>query len=213
MAHHPKRRLSEGVAMSEAASADTDVREHGLRRTGSWLLGRWPSLLGILVAALAVYGAHGTDLAPLVLLLGINYLVAEISRKRWMAWVGTLAIFVLYPVSQRLDPELLQVLVVVAAIAGVLVGLLVARVRSGGEITIQTGAMLAFGAVAAVALFINPTVGAYLVAAGLIGHGIWDAVHYRRNVVVARSFAEFCAVLDIIAGAAVIWVTLATPPG
>lgn len=41
-------------------------------------------------------------------------------------------------------------------------------------------------------------------AAGLIGHGIWDIVHYWANRVVARSYAEMCAVYDILLGAAIL---------
>jgi hypothetical protein len=46
--------------------------------------------------------------------------------------------------------------------------------------------------------------GAYLVAAGLIAHAAWDAFHYVRDRVVARSYAEFCAVLDLLVGATVL---------
>lgn len=193
--------------MSDATAAEPGARDSEVRRDRRWLLGRWPSLVGALVAAVAVYDSDEVDLAPLVLFLAVNYLVAEISRRRWAAWLGTLGIMVVYPLSQRLDPELLRTLVLAAAIAGVLVGAVIALVRSGGEIVTQSAAMLSFGAVAAVALYVDPTVGAYLVAAGLIGHGIWDIIHHRRNLVVSRAFAEFCAVLDVLAGAAVIWLT------
>lgn len=43
-------------------------------------------------------------------------------------------------------------------------------------------------------------VGRYLVAAGLLGHAAWDAVHWHADKIVARSFAEWCAVLDIALG-------------
>ena len=45
-----------------------------------------------------------------------------------------------------------------------------------------------------------------LVAIGLLGHAAWDTVHYVRNKVVARSYAEFCAVFDLLVGAAVLFV-------
>jgi hypothetical protein len=35
----------------------------------------------------------------------------------------------------------------------------------------------------------------YLVAVGLLGHAAWDAIHWRRNTIVTRSFAEWCGVL------------------
>jgi hypothetical protein len=46
--------------------------------------------------------------------------------------------------------------------------------------------------------------GAYLVAAGLLGHAAWDADHYRANRVVVRSMAEFCLVLDTALAVAIV---------
>jgi hypothetical protein len=66
--------------------------------------------------------------------------------------------------------------------------------RSG--LPLQTLALLGFGAIAVTALLLAPAVGAYLVAIGLLGHAAWDAYHHRTNKVVARSYAEFCLVLD-----------------
>jgi hypothetical protein len=57
-----------------------------------------------------------------------------------------------------------------------------------------------------VALYVEPDLGGMLVAIGLLGHAAWDAVHYVRNRVVTRSYAEFCAVVDLLVGAAVIFV-------
>ena len=46
--------------------------------------------------------------------------------------------------------------------------------------------------------------GGYLVALALIGHAGWDAYHYLRNRVVGRSYAEWCAVVDLLLGAAIL---------
>ncbi|MGW0478942.1 hypothetical protein [Nonomuraea sp. NPDC003214] len=37
-----------------------------------------------------------------------------------------------------------------------------------------------------------------MIAAGWLLHGIWDFVHLRRGKVVARSYAEWCGVLDAL---------------
>jgi hypothetical protein len=66
--------------------------------------------------------------------------------------------------------------------------------------------MLGFGAIALSAIFVDTDLGGYLVAAGLIGHAAWDAVHYVRNSVVARSYAEYCAVLDLLVGATILFI-------
>jgi hypothetical protein len=42
------------------------------------------------------------------------------------------------------------------------------------------------------------------VAAGLLGHALWDAGHYRRDIVVQRSYAKFCGVTDLLLAAAVV---------
>jgi hypothetical protein len=70
--------------------------------------------------------------------------------------------------------------------------------------------MLAFGSIVLAALYVDPDLGGYLVAIGLLGHGAWDVYHYLRDRVVARSYAEFCAVLDLLAGAAVLFVLFMT---
>lgn len=54
------------------------------------------------------------------------------------------------------------------------------------------------------ALFVAPELGAYLVAFALLGHAAWDAYHYLRDRVVARSYAEFCGVLDLLVGAVIL---------
>jgi hypothetical protein len=81
--------------------------------------------------------------------------------------------------------------------------------RPGARFTAQVLAMLAFGAVSIIALYVDPTIGACLVAAGLLGHALWDAEHYRRDAVVARPYAEFCGVLDLLLAAVVVVVLVA----
>jgi len=54
---------------------------------------------------------------------------------------------------------------------------------------------------------ITPEVGAYVVAAGLLGHAAWD-VHHRTNRVVVRSLAEFCLALDTALAVAIVIVTV-----
>lgn len=72
----------------------------------------------------------------------------------------------------------------------------------------QTIAMAAFGAAGVVALFVNSTLGAYIVAAGLLAHAGWDVYHHRANKIVLRSLAEFCFVLDVVLAAIIVFLTL-----
>jgi predicted PurR-regulated permease PerM len=78
--------------------------------------------------------------------------------------------------------------------------------RSGG-LPLQTIAMVAFGAIAAIALYASQTAGAYLVAGGLFAHAAWDVYHHSVNKVVSRSMAEFCCILDISLAVAIIIAT------
>ncbi|MGH2712995.1 MAG: hypothetical protein ACRDM7_03740 [Thermoleophilaceae bacterium] len=52
---------------------------------------------------------------------------------------------------------------------------------------------------------IDVDAGRYVVAAGWFGHGLWDAAHFRADAVVARSFAEWCAVFDLLRGLAILF--------
>ena len=85
-----------------------------------------------------------------------------------------------------------------AAALLVAVGLLGAASRSA--LTAQAAAMLAYGGVATVGLFVAPVAGLVLAASALIAHGVWDVIHYRRDAVVPRSLAEFCIWLDVPLG-------------
>jgi predicted PurR-regulated permease PerM len=68
--------------------------------------------------------------------------------------------------------------------------------------------MLAFGSTVLAALYVvYPNLGGTLVGIAILGHGAWDAYHYLRNRVVPRSYAEFCAVLDLVLGAAILFMT------
>jgi hypothetical protein len=67
--------------------------------------------------------------------------------------------------------------------------------------------MLGFGAIALLALCVDSDLGGYLVDAALLGHAAWDAVHFRLNSVVPRSYAEFCIILDTLLGAAILLMT------
>lgn len=58
-------------------------------------------------------------------------------------------------------------------------------------------------------LSLSPDLGTYLVAAALIGHATLDVILWRARKVVVRSMAEFCAVLDLTLGVAIVVIQLA----
>lgn len=190
--------------------ADDKPHAHRItgRRWAGFLAHRWPTALGVALAALAAYGmdraAEAVSLSSLVVLMALVYVGSAALDRRWFAWVVLLAgvaVLVVAPASSDVFPSVVFLLFALAfLVLGVARGLL----RRPGGLPLQVAAMLVFGAVMLVAAYVAPVLGAYLVAVGLIGHGAWDTLHYVRDRVVARSYAEFCAVLDLLVGAAVL---------
>src|ERR687897_3895433 len=97
----------------------TDVLKH-----------RWPTVLGIAVAALAVFDLQGgTELAALTMLMPVVYLGSAALDRRWSAWVVLLAgvaVLVVVPSSSEVVPS---VIFLVAALVFLVLG--VARGRWG----------------------------------------------------------------------------------
>jgi hypothetical protein len=61
-------------------------------------------------------------------------------------------------------------------------------------------ALVGFGGLALVALFVDPRAGLAMAGIALAAHAIWDAILYRRDRVVPRSLLEFCILLDVPLG-------------
>ena len=51
----------------------------------------------------------------------------------------------------------------------------------------------------------------YVVAVGWFAHGVWDFVHPWADKVVARSFAEWCDVVDVLIAAELVLLPLLSP--
>ena len=66
---------------------------------------------------------------------------------------------------------------------------------------VQFGGLVLFGGLALIGLSVAPEIARYVLAAGWLGHGVWDLVHLRRDKVVSRSYAEWCGVLDVLIAA------------
>jgi hypothetical protein len=191
------------------ATDDDSPRAHQAPERRRWtdvLMHRWPTALGIAVAALAAFDLEdGLEFAALTVLMALVYLGAAALDRRWSAWVvllaGLLPMFFI-PSNSGIDPSV--VLLLAAAPVFLVLGVARGQLHEPGGLTLQTAGMLAFGATALAALFVAPELGAYLVAFALLGHAGWDAYHYLRDRVVARSYAEFCGVLDLLLGAAIL---------
>jgi hypothetical protein len=187
--------------MSGQTSAATRPRRPGI----DVLKRRWPTALALVLSALTFdggdSGASVFGLAEALLLLPLGYLiVAKLQRPRasWPVLVCGLATIILLRLLAVIPPA--AVLVAIALI--VLVWAAVDRqLQRSALFQVQTLGMLGFGALALIGLAVDPQLGRYLVAAGWFLHGLWDFIHLRMNKVVARSYAEWCGVIDILIAA------------
>ena len=189
-----------------------DHTEDAPQARGRWtgaLMHRWPTALGIAVAALAAFDAQdGLEFAELTVLMALVYLGAAALNRRWAAWVVLLAglplAFFISSIS-GIDPS---VVLLVAAPVFLVLGVARGQWQRPDGLPLQIAGMLAFGSTALVALYyVYPDLGGKLVGIAILGHAAWDAYHYLRDRVVARSYAEFCAIVDLLLGAAILFMT------
>jgi hypothetical protein len=171
---------------------------------------RWPTLAGLGFAVLVAFDlVSGVELAPVLAASAAVYLGAAALQRPAAAWPLFFATIVVITAARLADDRFDPTWVILAgAVALGIYGLLRGAARPGYGLPLQTLALLGFGAAAGAALVVNPELGAYLVAAGLLVHAAWDAYHHRVNRVVVRSMAEFCLVLDTALAAAIVIVTL-----
>ena len=170
----------------------------------------WPASIGL---AFAIYLAidlfsgaeRGADFAAVVAASGLVYLAAAALKMPWISWPVFLLSVVVITIA-RLGLIPLEATWTMVIIAGLVAAFGVARAsgRPNRDLRLQAIAMLAFGGLAAMTLFIDPVAGALLVAAGLFAHAGWDVYHHVRNKVVVRSMAEFCFTLDSVLGLAIV---------
>jgi hypothetical protein len=164
---------------------------------------RWPSAVGLLAAVgLFLTGTNSASIALVVAIAATCYLAAAAFSLSWMAWAWIPLSFltVFAGAAVGLDP-----LVATAAAAATLLVVGLLRGAARPALTLETAGLLLYGAVAAGALLLAPTVGLVVVALTLVGHGVWDLWHLRRHRdLVSPSLAEACVVLDIPLGLAVV---------
>jgi len=203
--------------MTDKKSLTDKVRDHATddsphahqapdrRRWADFLKHRWPTALCVAVAALTVFDLQGgTELAALTMLMPVAYVGAAALDRRGFAWVVLLAgiaVLTVIPFTSEVVPS---VVFLAVALVFLVVGAARGELRKPGGLTLQSVGLLVFGSVVLAALYVDPGLGSYLVAFALLGHSAWDAYHLLANRVVARSYAEWCAVVDVLAGAAIL---------
>jgi hypothetical protein len=184
------------------------------------LTDRWPTALALVVIAgviviLAVLGRAAELFGPAVALMAGIYLMAYAIGRPWTAWVAFLVLSTVVSVlhvlagllDHSVDPGVGMTVVLVALWLWA-----VARHRYSDSptFTIQTAGMVVFGAFTLVCAAVEPRLGAAVAGIGWLAHGAWDVYHFRRNSVVNRPWSEFCAVVDLGVGIALLVVAATT---
>ncbi|MBB6172093.1 hypothetical protein HNR23_002153 [Nocardiopsis mwathae] len=172
-------------------------------RAAAAIARRWPTVLGIVLAA-ALAGEGSIEGGELILVVaGLTYLVTAVLDRPGAVW-AVLAVLLVLGAGARLlgiEPWLALASVAIAATA---VGLVRGQLRRPGLFRLQLPQALAVVTVVVAAQYGGPQLAGALVAAALIGHAVWDVVHWRADRVVARPLAEFCAVFDALLAVAII---------
>lgn len=159
---------------------------------------RWPTWLALALTALIALSAQTPiGLATPLLLLPLIYLATAVLQRPpavWVVFPVFTAALIALGLQNWVEPWLVLLL---AALALSIWGTLRGHYRSG-VFVVQLLGMVCFGAIAFAALYVDPDLGRYVVAAGWFAHGVWDIGHHRADKAVARSYAESCAVMDIL---------------
>jgi hypothetical protein len=160
------------------------------------------------MAVFAGYGiSSGAEVAAIVTASGFVYLGAAALQRRTAAWPVFAISFVLVGLGSNVPGINATWWMLALAAVLVLYGVMRGALRPPWGVPLQSTALAVLAAAALVAADANQTVAGLLVAAGLLVHAGWDAYHHRTERVVARSMAEFCAVLDTTLALIVLVVT------
>ena len=173
------------------------------------LKARWPTALALGLST-ATFGGTASDeavagLSEALLLLPLLYLVVAKLRRREASWPGLVVGITPFVALRAVDVIAPAAVFSAVALVVLVWGAVDGQLRRPDPFRIQALGMLGFGAVGLAGLVMDPDLGRYLVAAGWFGHGIWDFVHLKLDKVVARSYAEWCGVLDVLIAAELVF--------
>jgi hypothetical protein len=170
---------------------------------------RWPTALALGMSALTFGGSESEEgvagLAEVLLLLPLLYLVVAKLRRRQASWPVLVVGITPFIALRGLDVIAPAAVISAVALLVLVWGAVDGQLRLPGPFRVQALGMLGFGALALAGLAADPDLGRYLVAAGWFLHGIWDFVHLRLDKVVARSYAEWCGVVDVVIAAELVF--------
>lgn len=171
------------------------------------VLARWPTALAVAISIPGFLGGApeagvlADSLGNALMMLPLAYLTVAKLGRRWATWPMVASAIAIVVIARTLD--LVSPAVVLSSLALVVLAWSLAdgQLRRDGSLRVQAVGLAGFGALTFAGLALlaaHPDLGVVLVAAGWFLHGVWDFVHLRLDAVVARSFAEWCAVIDVL---------------
>jgi hypothetical protein len=92
----------------------------------------------------------------------------------------------------------------VLAFAYLSIGAVRGTLRPANVLAAQVTAAIVYLGLIAVATVLPDPAAQFVVGAGWLAHAGWDIRHHRRDLVVRRGFAEWCAVFDSLIGVSVL---------
>lgn len=124
--------------------------------------------------------------------------------KRWPAVLGVISAAVIFGDGQPIDLRTFGAVLVLMSVIYVGLGLLRHELGDRREQALQVGALVAFTAVTLTAISVDPDRGRLVLAFGWFAHGAWDLVHHWRGRIVPRGWSEWCGVVDVFGGVAIL---------
>lgn len=192
-----RRAVAPVTATLAHGEADLAARP-GALRLARFVVRRWPSALGLALAAVVVaLGRHDAGVPVTVLGIAVLcYLGAAATGRRWVAWAGVPGGVTVVAAAQQVPVPWWLVLLAAGVLLTTL-GMIDDVPRRA--VVVQALAAAGFAGLGMLALA-QPTNGLLLAGLALASHGLWDVIHHRNDAVVPRSLAECCVALDLSAG-------------
>ncbi len=130
--------------------------------------------------------------------------IAGLLARRWPTWLALVLVVVSVGDGEPVPVDTFAWLTLALPIAYLLFGTVRRELRPPRVLMLQLGQLAFYVALTAIALSLQDDTARYVVGAGWILHAGWDAAHHRANRVVPRAWAEWCFVVDLFLGVAVI---------
>lgn len=178
------------------------------------LTDRWPTGLAIVAVTgaatvMVLLDQEQRYFGPAIATMAGIYLMAyAVGRPRsaWLAFVVLSAVVsVLHLLWQRdtagIDPAVGMTVLLVPLWLWALARRRFTDVRM---FSVQTAGLVAFGGLTLLCAAVAPRLGILLAGVGFLAHAGWDAYHFRVDRVVDRPWSEFCAVVDVGVGLALV---------